>query len=194
MLCIQFPGQFPGQATGCLDAYGFDRVIQHAGKQFRQLSPVSQLNICHRRSSDQGFLIHQGNFHGLGTLPAGVGSQQGQGRSPHVDRVEQVTGQADKRPGSTRISLAAPGDNRAVVGRPAGPVPLSHAFLRPLRLLVDMTAEAGIGGANGGIERWIRYPETVIGAIVYSHVIPARHMALDTLCTGSYCKQYFALR
>ena len=55
-----------------------------------------------------------------------------------------------------------------------------------------MTTETGIRCANSSIEHGVRYPEAVVRAIVFSHVVPPRHMAQDTLRTGSDFKQNFA--
>jgi len=67
-------------------------------------------------------------------------------------------------------------------------------LLRPLRILVYVAAQAGVRGADGGIERRVGDSETVVGAVIHTHVVAARHMALDALSAGSHFKQHFALR
>jgi len=109
------PGHIANQAPGGFDAHGFDRVIQHWGQQFCQFFRSWWLDVGHRCPPDQGFFIHQGNFHRLQCFFTGVSSQHGKRSGPHIDWIERIAGQVDQAFSGIGIPVTGPGNHRAVV-------------------------------------------------------------------------------
>jgi hypothetical protein len=56
-----------------------------------------------------------------------------------------------------------------------------------------VAADAGVGGAYLHAEIRAGDPKTVIRAVIYAHVMPARHVTLDTLSPGADVEQHLAL-
>jgi len=79
----------------------------------------------------------------------------------------------------------------SVVSPSARPEPFRNCLIRPLRGFIIVAAFTGIGCIDHNTKIRAGNPKAVIRAVIDPHVIPARHVTLDTFGTGADVEKQF---
>ena len=79
------------------------------------------------------------------------------------------------------------------MGPAAGTIPFGHFLIRPLACLVYMAEVAGIGSIELDAQIRPGDPKAVVRPVINDHVIPTRHVALDTLGARAHIEEDLAV-
>ena len=79
------------------------------------------------------------------------------------------------------------------MGSAARAIPFGHFFIRPLACLIYMAKVAGIGGPVLDAQIRPGDPKAVVRPVINDHVIPTRHVTLDTLGARTHVEEDLAV-